>query len=470
MPLVDWVVERAVDRPDDPGTALFVAIAEGDSEATLRALKAGADLDSRGEDGGTFLHWAAFIGDPEVVRLLLEAGADPTVVDYAGNTPVGSTFVFGNEEAADLLVAAGAPDPRVGGQDWDDVPWWAFGAEDAPKTDETADDDGFEGPETWIASFHHLWFLWFLCLFVVGFVVVARIVEFLERSFADRIPLDRVAWTVMWLLIPFTFLPQLRMGEWGEFRVFGPDTSTALVPDFHVLAYYAVFFGFGALMYNRRNRSGELLVDTIGRHWAVLLPLTVIIVLPIALGVTYADDPIWPLAAALQVTFAWAMIIGLMGLSRRFLAVERPGVRYLSDLGLLAVSDALAAGDRRSGLGPRLGPPGVTQVLWDQRGRYCDSVGQLSAVRPLHAHRLDSQRPAHANPDSISPGLPVPKHPKSPKHQHPTTPAEADTVRLWLRHMGLVSLDLKACGRLSRPILMKVTWVLRVLWSTGVSW
>ena len=331
VPLVDWVVERAVDRPDDPGTALFVAIAEGDSEAKLRALKAGADLDSRGEDGGTFLHWAAFMGDPEVVRLLLEAGADPTVVDYANNTPVGSTFVFGNEEAADLLVAAGAPDPRVGGQDWDDVPWWAFGAEDAPKTDETADDDGFEGPETWIASFHHLWFLWFLCLFVVGFVVVARIVEFLERSFADRIPLDRVAWTVMWLLVPFTFLPQLRMGEWGAYPTFGPDTSTALVPDFHVLAYYAVFFGFGALMYDRRNRAGELLVDTIGRHWAVLLPLTVIIVLPIALGVTYADDPIWPVAAALQVTFTWAMIVGLMGLSRRFLAVERPGVRYLSD-------------------------------------------------------------------------------------------------------------------------------------------
>ena len=89
VPLVDWVVERAVDRPDDPGTALFVAIAEGDSEATLRALKAGADLDSRGEDGGTFLHWAAFIGDPEVVSLLLEAGADPTVVDYAGKHACG---------------------------------------------------------------------------------------------------------------------------------------------------------------------------------------------------------------------------------------------------------------------------------------------------------------------------------------------------------------------------------------------
>ena len=84
-------------------------------------------------------------------------------------------------------------------------------------------------------------------------------------------------------------------------------------------------------MYDRRNRAGELLVDTIGRHWAVLLPLTVIIVLPVALGVTYADDPIWPVAAALQVTFTWAMIVGLMGLSHRFLAVERPGVRYLSD-------------------------------------------------------------------------------------------------------------------------------------------
>ena len=37
---------------------------------------------------------------------------------------------------------------------------------------------------------------------------------------------------------------------------------------------------------------------------------------------------------------------------------------------------------------------------------YGDSAGQLSVVRPLHAHRLDSQRPAHANPIRSPLGFP----------------------------------------------------------------
>ena len=99
-----------------------------------------------------------------------------------------------------------------------------------------------------------------------------------------------------------------------------------------MLAYYATFFAFGALMYRRRGRSGRLLVDTIGRPWWLYLPVSFLFVLPAGLVFTFEEEVFsWPVASVLQVVYAWGMCFGLMGLFRVLLAVERRGVRYLSD-------------------------------------------------------------------------------------------------------------------------------------------
>ena len=126
-------------------------------------------------------------------------------------------------------------------------------------------------------------------------------------------------------------VPQLAMGGGGDFPVFGPDTSAGLWPASHVLAYYGLFFAFGALAYGRRDRSGRLLIDTVGRRWSVWLPVTVVVILPLGLGLTFAEDPSWPLASAAQVAYTWAMCFALIGLFRRVLPAERRSVRYLSD-------------------------------------------------------------------------------------------------------------------------------------------
>ena len=58
------------------------------------------------------------------------------------------------------------------------------------------------------------------------------------------------AWLVLsparylWL-VPLTMVPQAFMGAGGASPIFGPDTSAGLLPIPHVLAYYAIFFGFG---------------------------------------------------------------------------------------------------------------------------------------------------------------------------------------------------------------------------------
>jgi len=121
----------------------------------------------------------------------------------------------------------------------------------------------------------------------------------------------------------------------GDARVFGPDTSTGLIPDLHVLGYYAMFFAFGALMYSARGRDGAELADTVGCRWPLVLPATVVILLPVALYATFGDANsgpwAWGMATLLQATYTWAMIFGLMGLFRPVLSVERRGVRWLSD-------------------------------------------------------------------------------------------------------------------------------------------
>jgi hypothetical protein len=94
--------------------------------------------------------------------------------------------------------------------------------------------------------FNHLWFLWFLWWLVLGYAAVSAL---RARVSSVRVP----AWPVisparyLWL-IPLTMIPQWFMGDGGDSPTFGPDTSTGLLPIPRVLAYYAIFFGFGVVV------------------------------------------------------------------------------------------------------------------------------------------------------------------------------------------------------------------------------
>ena len=321
IPATDWVSEQAFASGVKASVAeddIFALVFVGDDSGVEGLLDRGFDVDMRTEPGGwTLLHAAAFTGDVEMLELLLSRGAEPTSVAFAseGETPLGLAFHFGHEEAADLLVDYGGGEPLPEGVRWSQIPGWGKGAE------ETGGNDGLA---TWIDRFHHLWFLWFLLWLVAGFAIVAAMT-------GRRGPGERV-WSrwLMWLMVPLTLVPQLRMADGGAYPIFGPDTSTGLLPIPHVLIYYAAFFTFGALMYGRRGRKGELMVDAIGRPWWLILSVSFLIVLPGGLYFTFVDFQ-WTVAAALQVLYAWGMCFGLMGLFRVLLPRERRGVRYLSD-------------------------------------------------------------------------------------------------------------------------------------------
>ena len=167
----------------------------------------------------------------------------------------------------------------------------------------------FWWPFIWLSTLSHLWFLWFLLWLCAGFILAVK----LGVKFSHPV--------IWWLAVPLTLVPQLLMHE----PVFGPDTSEGLFPNPVVLGYYALFFIFGAFLYQRDIQ--------ISRWWilALLPALTVVFFGGLNLLYDVKEDWAKPLADILQVAFAWLMCFGLIGLFRLIASRERFWVRYGSD-------------------------------------------------------------------------------------------------------------------------------------------
>ena len=123
--------------------------------------------------------------------------------------------------------------------------------------------------------FAHLWFLWFLCWLVPIFAALAWASD---RYHWGRFPRLLVLSPIRFLwLIPLTLLPQFFMGLNGP--SFGPDDSTGILPMPHLLLYYGIFFGFGALYFVSDDEEGRL-----GRWWWLLLLVGFFLALPIGIA------------------------------------------------------------------------------------------------------------------------------------------------------------------------------------------
>jgi peptidoglycan/LPS O-acetylase OafA/YrhL len=111
---------------------------------------------------------------------------------------------------------------------------------------------------------------------------------------------------------------------------FGPDTSSGLLPMPHVLGYYAIFFGFGALYYNYDDPDGR-----VSNRWWLALPLGLLVIFPLGLNFTFEDslfnaDIHRLLSIFLQAIYPWIISYGLMGLFRKLFANGNKTMLYLS--------------------------------------------------------------------------------------------------------------------------------------------
>lgn len=351
----ETVAARAAGETESE-TSIWIAAANGDLPALKLRIDDHVPLDREETvTGQSPLAWAVIGDHPDAVRLLLEAGADPSARFRDDNTPLHTAALFGRADCAKLLLAAGADPLAVNSHgtgpmmilrtsrrltealaetvgipiDYNAVipgrkriaaMLVARGVPAIPlKLDRQ--DAGFSLTREIkrlqrTPFFHHLWFLWFLCFLVAGFAIVVRLpLPKCRRGFV----ISPARW--LWI-IPLTMIPQAAMQRGGTMAGLGPDLSTGLLPMPHVLFYYAIFFGFGALYYEADDRDGRLT-----RHWVLQLALAVAAVLPLALGMALPRL----LSILLVVLYAWLMTFACMGFFRRFLSGENPRLRYLSD-------------------------------------------------------------------------------------------------------------------------------------------
>ncbi|MEM9553419.1 MAG: acyltransferase family protein [Acidobacteriota bacterium] len=311
----------------DGSTPLLLAAVFGQSDAAEALLAAGADVDAQNRDGSTPLHTAAFFGHVDVVEQLLAAGADPSLVNGYGQTPA---QVLSVDWATTQLFA------RAVGLELDEETVVASRQEIAELLGDPGAAAIAEGVESGTGLlfrlmhepfFHHLWFLWFLIWLVAAFGVYAWLADRFGWRPAPRVwSLSRLR--LLWL-VPITAIPQAFMGRLTP--VFGADTSAGLMPMPQVLAYYAVFFAFGAIYFDARDDE-----ERVGRWWLLTLPVGLFLLFPVGIGLTFAgaaaSEPLLrTLSVLVQATYPWVVSFGLIGLFRRLLRRERRGIRYLSD-------------------------------------------------------------------------------------------------------------------------------------------
>lgn len=334
----DGDIEATFYLPGVPGsgaTPLHLAVMGGHEEAAKLLLERGANVNAIAEDSnrGTPLHWAVRGKNIELVKVLVEEGADIHAVDADGHTPYDLTRDV--EPAEDSMAAIATFLQGMGASQRD--------VNVTPASASTNEEIGLLVLLLSFAPlFAHLWFLWHLCWLIVGFVIVVLVAQ---RFQWNRLPSRLVSSPTCWLwLIPLTLLTQLCMVQ-----TFGPDTSGGLIPWPPVLAYYAIFFGFGAILYGDPQAE-----QSAGRHWKVCLLLG-LAVLPV--GVWLFESRPGPdmlmvfnfqsatiefprsdldlgrhfLTSLCAVVYCWFMIFALMGLFRRYCSAENARIRYVSD-------------------------------------------------------------------------------------------------------------------------------------------
>jgi peptidoglycan/LPS O-acetylase OafA/YrhL len=195
-------------------------------------------------------------------------------------------------------------------------------------------------PVPWMGPNYHLWFLYYLALCCVPFIA--------WLAFAPRPmdgPLVRAADAAFRYLLGRWWTPALFAALGAPLIWLRPDwwidTPQWWRPSATIYLYYLGFFVFGALLYRHRDR-----LAVYGRHWAALLLIANVVVMPVMLKLTisgnYIEDeaganpPAWLVgwkAASVFVTglYTWMMMEGLIGLFERHFTGSPRWWKYLAD-------------------------------------------------------------------------------------------------------------------------------------------
>ena len=320
------------------------ACLHGDMDAARLLLAKGADAKSKTADGNTLVHHSAFMGHADLLRLVISKGADPAAINKDQSTGIDSASVpmettvylakllaiemrdesellAGRDECKKLLVNRGVRSKSAGPVSR------SFLVRARRQYADFLGSDLFKPGLTRYGQplnlfltpvFHHLWFLWFLCWIVPIFILCLMLFQCKPMPALAKVFTEskyRLA-----ALVAVTMVPQLLMGSISP--GFGPDTSAGIIPQPHLLLYYFIFFGFGAIYFDRQIQSPPL-----GKNWKMLMAISIFLLMPP--GLLMANQPV--IGGLFQVTYTWMMVFGMIGCFEACIKQESPRMRYLSD-------------------------------------------------------------------------------------------------------------------------------------------
>ena len=315
-------------------TPLNIAALYGHLEVMKALIKNGADVDAANRDKNASIHTVGFTGNYQAYRILKEAGVDVELKNGDGSTVRSNCNLdwnITNAIAGMLRLPLDREQVEAGRKkilaDLDGKPVEESGAPEVSPAS-AAKRSGPSFSDWLLQKFFdqtlllHLWFLWSLYLLVMAFSILAGLGKLVGLGL-KLIP--------RWLLMPpvclIWLLPLTVMAEVNMTQVFGPDTAAGFMPNFLLLGYYGLFFGYGAIYFHCDDDQQRF-----GWWWFLLIPLCLFLLFPIASGVLYAqwEGHRWA-AAILESVYVWLMIFGSMGFFKVLLSRESKIMRYVSD-------------------------------------------------------------------------------------------------------------------------------------------
>ena len=186
----------------------------------------------------------------------------------------------------------------------------------------------------WLRGFHtmHLWFLHFLVFLYFAAAAVALAVRRFVPA-AARAAFDRRAGAAFRSPARLPLLAAVTCGPLLFMRSGTFDTDATLIPAFRVIGGYAVFYGFGWLLF----RHPDVLTGFRDRAWlycaaaAALAPVHVVAASRAMAALPAYDTAARVTSAASAGLMAWLLIFGITGLFLRYFNKPSERARYLAD-------------------------------------------------------------------------------------------------------------------------------------------
>ena len=181
-----------------------------------------------------------------------------------------------------------------------------------------------DGEESGGFDLMHLWFLWYLSLFVGTFALIMKFLQSIRIPEALQFTLRKVLMLTipLLLLIPYLFMP--RDGT--------PEVDTYSLLNWRMFTYYFGYFLLGALLFGQNTKSGQPLIEWIGNKWKFLLSVALtLLMFSFALTDFTKSSVWWFVYCVVHISACWCFCFGFIGLFNRYFSEGKYWIRYWSD-------------------------------------------------------------------------------------------------------------------------------------------